>query len=133
VSGERGQAWYPIGKVGWLFRHIREGTGVTAGQPGLLQPALPQPGRLDDASAARIIGVRQGQAGDLLPVRDQAGRWHAVPGLSPPRRAAVREHETASGELGRLKAGVLAAAGQLRPVTMESLLAGSGWWLGGVA
>ena len=85
---------------------------------------LARPGSSGCGSARPVISCRS---------RDQAGRWHAVPGLSPPRRAAVREHETASGELGRLKAGVLAAAGQLRPVTMESLLAGSGWWLGGVA
>jgi len=133
VSGERGQTWYPIGKVGCLSRHIRENLGVTAGQPCLLQPALAQPGWLDDASVAGIIGLRQGQAGDLVPFRDQAGRWHAVPGLSPPRRAAVWECEAASDELGRRRAGVLAAAGQLKPVTMEALIARSGSWLRGAA
>jgi hypothetical protein len=45
VSGEREQNWYPIGKVGWFTRHIREGIEVTAGQLALLQPALAQPGR----------------------------------------------------------------------------------------
>jgi len=133
VSGERGQTWYPIGKVGCLSRHIRENLGVTAGQPCLLQPALAQPGWLDDATVARMIGVRQNQAGDLMPFRDQAGRWHAVPGLSPPRRAAVWECEAASDELGRRRAGVLAAAGQLKPVTMEALIARSGSWLRGAA
>jgi hypothetical protein len=43
VSGEREQNWYPIGKVGWFTRHVREGIEVTAGQPALLQPALLQP------------------------------------------------------------------------------------------
>jgi hypothetical protein len=133
VSGERGQNWYLIGKVGWLTRDIREGTWVTAGQFGLLQPALAWPGWLDDASVARILGVRQGQAGDIVRVRDQAGRWHAAPGLSPPRRAAVREYEAAIGALCRLRAGVPAAAGQLKPVTMEVLLARSGFLLGGAA
>jgi len=132
VSGARGQAWYPIGKVGWLTRHIGEGTGVAVGQLGLLQLALAQPGWLDDASVAGIIGLRQGQAGDLVPFRDQAGRWHAAPGLSPLRRAAVWEYEPATGELGQLKAGLL-AAGQLTPVTMEALLAEAGLRLRGAA
>ena len=57
VSGEREQNWYPIGKVGWFTQHIREGIEVTAGQLGLLQPALAQPCRLDDATVARIIRV----------------------------------------------------------------------------
>ena len=35
VSGEREQNWYPIGKVGWFTRHIREGIEVTAEQPGI--------------------------------------------------------------------------------------------------
>jgi hypothetical protein len=55
VSGEGEQNWYPIGKVGWFTQHIREGVEVTAGQLALLQPALAQPGRLDDAAVARII------------------------------------------------------------------------------
>ncbi|SRR5712671_3206593 len=51
--------------------------------------------------------------------------WNAVPGLTPVQRAAVREYEAAIGELRRLNAEVLAAAGQLKPVTIEALLAGS--------
>jgi hypothetical protein len=72
VSGEREQNWYPIGKVGWFAQHIREGIEVTAGQLGLLQPALAQPGRLDDATVARIIRVHQDQAGDLMLFQNQA-------------------------------------------------------------
>ncbi len=59
VSGEREQNWYPISKVGWFTQHIREGIEVTAEQLALLQPALAQPYRLDDATAARIIQVHQ--------------------------------------------------------------------------
>ena len=40
------------------------------------------------------------------------------------QRAAVREYE-AIGELRRLNAEMLAAAGQLKPVTIEALLARS--------
>jgi len=43
----------------------------------------------------------------------------------PRQRAAVREYEAAIGELRRLNAEVLAAAGQLKPVTIEALLARS--------
>jgi len=42
VSDEREQNWYPIGSVGWFTQHIREGIEVTAGQLGVLQPALAQ-------------------------------------------------------------------------------------------
>ena len=41
------------------------------------------------------------------------------------QRAAVQEYEAAIGELRRLNAEVLAAAEQLKPVTIEALLARS--------
>jgi hypothetical protein len=125
VSGEREQNWYPIGKVGWFTQHIREGIEVTAEQLRLLQPALAQPYRLDDATVARIIRVHQDQAGDLTLFKNQAGRWNGMPGLTAAQRAAVGEYEAAIGELRRLNAEVLAAAEQLKPVTIEALLARS--------
>jgi phosphatidylserine decarboxylase len=56
---------------------------VTAGQPALLQPALAQPGRLDDATVARIIrrrdvmtGAASARVGEWLPSDQQVlGRW----------------------------------------------------------
>jgi hypothetical protein len=66
-------------RVGWFTQRIREGIEVTAEQLGLLQPALAQPGRLDDATVARIIRVHQGQADDLMLFQNQADRWSAVP------------------------------------------------------
>ncbi len=125
MSGEGEQNWYPIGKVGWFTQHIREGIEVTAGQLGMLRPALAQPGRLDDATVARIIRVHQDQASDLTLFQNQADRWNAVPWLTAAQRAAVREYEAAIGELRRLNAEVLAAAEQLKPVTIESLFARS--------
>jgi hypothetical protein len=130
TSGQQDSARYPAQVP---YQHIRGGIGVTAGQLALLQPALAEPGRLDDAAVAGIIGVHRHQAGGLMLSRDQAGRWNAVPGLTPAWRAAVWEYEAAIGELRRLKAGVRAAAGQLRPVTIEVLLARSGLWLRGAA
>lgn len=62
MSGEREQDWCPIGKIGWFIQHIREGIEVTAGQLALLRAALAQPGRLDDATVARIIRVHQDHA-----------------------------------------------------------------------
>ena len=115
MSGGREQNWYPIGKVGWFTQHVREGIEVTAGQLALLQPALAQPYRLDDATVGWIIRVHQ----------NQADRWNAGPGLTPAQRAAVQEYEAAIGELRRLNAEVLAAAGQLKPVTIKALLARS--------
>jgi hypothetical protein len=103
VRDEREQNWYPIGKVGWFTQHIREGIEVTAGQLDLLQPALAQPYRLDDATVARIIRVHQDQADDLMLFQNQADRWNAVPGLTAAQRAAVQEYEAAIGELRRLK------------------------------
>ncbi len=54
--------------------------------------------------------------------QNQAGRWNAVPGLTAAQLAAVAEYEAAIGELRRLNAEVLAAAGQLKSVTIEALL-----------
>lgn len=48
-----------------------------------------------------------------------------MPKLSPAQRAAVGVYEAAIGELRRLNAEVLAAAGQLKPVTVEAMLARS--------
>jgi hypothetical protein len=125
VSGEREQNWYPVGKVGWFTQHIREGIEITAEQLTLLQPALAQPYRLDDATVARIIRVHQDQAGDLVLFQNQADRWNAEPELTPAQRAAVAEYEAAIGELRRLNAEVLTAAEQLKLVTIEALLARS--------
>ncbi len=130
TSGQRDSARCPAQAP---YQHIRKGIGVTAGQLGLLQPARAGPGGLDHAAVARIMGVHQHQAGGLVLSQDQVGRWNAVPGLTRAQRAAVREYEDAIGELRDLKDGVLAAAGQLKPVTMEVLLARSGLWLRGAA
>ena len=52
---------------------------------------------------------------------------NGAPCLGSPRleRAAVQEYEAAIGELRRLNAEVLAAAQQLKPLTIEALLAKS--------
>ena len=125
VSGGREQNWYPISKVGWFTQHVREGIEVTAEQLDLLRPALAQPYRLDDATVARIIRVHQDQADDLELFQNQADKWNAIPGLTPAQRAALHEYEAAIGELRRLNAEVLAAAEQLKPVTIEAMLARS--------
>lgn len=67
----------PISRVGWFTRHIREGIEVTAEQLTLLQPALAQPYRLDDATVARIIRVHKDQAGDLV-LFTSARAWVSV-------------------------------------------------------
>ena len=59
---EREQNWYPVSQVGWFTAHIREGIAVAGHQLELLQPALARPGRLDDATVARIIRVHHDQA-----------------------------------------------------------------------
>ena len=75
------QNWYPIDMVGWFTEHVREGVEVTAGQLGLLAPALAEPYRLDDATVARIVRVHFDQAADLVLFQNQADRWNAMPGL----------------------------------------------------
>ena len=129
-SGQQDSAQYPVQAP---CQQIRGGIGVTAGQLGLLQFALAEPGRLDDATVARIIGVHRHHAGGLILSQDQVGRWNAVPGLTPAHCAGVWGYEDAIAELRRLKVGVLAAAGQLKPVTIEALPARSGLWLRGAA
>jgi hypothetical protein len=51
---------------------------------------------------------------------------NALPRLIPAARAALPEDESATGGLRRLISGVLSAAGQLKPVAIEALLARSG-------
>ncbi len=125
VRDEREQNWYPIGKVGWFTQHIREGIEVTAEQLRLLQPALARPYQLDDATVARTVRVQEDQADDLVLFQNQADKWSSMPGRTPAQRAAVQEYEAAIGDLRRLNAEVLAAAEQLKPLTIEALLAKS--------
>jgi len=49
-----------------------------------------------------------------------------MPRLIPAARAALPEDESATGGLRRLISGALSAAGQLKPVAIEALLARSG-------
>jgi hypothetical protein len=65
----------PIGTAGWFTQHICEGIEVTAGQLAVLQPALAQPGRADDATVAQIIWVHT-ELGERLATR--AGRPRLV-------------------------------------------------------
>src|SRR5664280_2562037 len=116
------QNWYPIDMVGWFTEHVREGVEVTAGQLGLLAPALAEPYRLDDATVARIVRVHFDQAADLVLFQNQADRWNAMPGLDAAQRAAVAEYVAVIDELARLNVEVLAAAERLKPVTIEALL-----------
>jgi hypothetical protein len=127
---EREQNWYPIRDVGWFTRHTREGIAVTARQLELLQPALAEPYRLDDATVAGIIRVHQDQADDLVLFQNQADRWKAAPELTASQRAAVEAYEAAIAELRELNTTVLAAAEKLKPVTIEAMFAKSDLELG---
>jgi len=86
VSGEREQNWYPIGKAGWFTQRIREGIEVTAGQLGLLQPALAQPGRLDDATVAPIIRVHHHRGPAPRLARNGLKQQRNGPGAVVPER-----------------------------------------------
>jgi hypothetical protein len=93
VSGEREQNWYPIGKVGWFTQHIREGIEVTAEQLGLLQPALAQPYRLDDATVARIIRVHRDQV-MTISCCSRSKPTNGTPCLGSPRPSAPQPRRT---------------------------------------
>jgi hypothetical protein len=127
---EREPNWYPVSQVGWFTAHIREGIAVAGHQLELLQPALARPGRLDDATVARIIGVHQDQAGDLVYFQHQADKWKALPGLTAAQRAAVAGYEAALARLRQVNSDVLAAAGQLTGTTIGAVLAKSDLELG---
>jgi hypothetical protein len=124
------QNWYPVSQVGWFTAHIREGIAVTGHQLELLQPALARPGRLDDATVARIIRVHQDQAGDLVYFQNQADKWKALPDLTAAQRAAVAGYEAALAQLRQVNSDVLAAADQLARITIEAVLARSDLELG---
>ncbi len=127
---EREQNWYPVSQVGWFTAHIREGIAVTGHQLELLQPALARPGRLDDATVARIIRVHQDQAGDLVYFQNQADKWKGLPDLTAAQRAAVAGYEAALAQLRQVNSDVLAAADQLTRTTIEAVLAKSDLELG---
>jgi hypothetical protein len=114
---EREQNWYPVSQVGWFTAHIREGIAVTGHQLELLQPAPARPGRLDDATVARIIRVHQDQAGDLVYFQNQADKWKGLPDLTAAQRAAVAGYEAALAQLRQVNSDVLAAADQLTRTT----------------
>ena len=127
---EREPNWYPVSQVGWFTAHIREGIAVSGHQLELRQPALARPGRLDDATVARIIGVRHDQAGDLGLFQNQADKWKALPDLTAGQRARIAGYEAALAQLRQVTSEVLAAADQLTGTTIEAVLATSGLELG---
>jgi len=127
---EREQNWYPVSQVGWFTAHIQEGIAVTGHQLKLLRPALARPGLLDEATVARIIGVHQDQAGDLVLFQNQAGRWKATPGLTAAQQADVAGYEAAVAQLRQVNSDMLAAADQLTRTTIEAVLARSDLELG---
>jgi hypothetical protein len=127
---EREPNWYPVSQVGWFTAHIREGIAVTGHQLELLQPALARPGRLDDATVARIIRVHHDQAGDLVYFQHQADKWKALPDLTAGQRARIAAYEALIAQLRQVNSEVLAAAGQLTRTTIEAVLAKSDLELG---
>ena len=82
VSGEREQTGTPSTR---LVVHPAHPRGYR-GHRRTSRPALAQPGRLDDATVARIIRMHQDQADDVVLFQNQADRWNAVPCLRDPAR-----------------------------------------------
>lgn len=116
--------WQPIDKLPMIAWAIDGMTESAEEQLGNLRAAEDRPHVLDLPTVDRVIRVYTEQQGDLWLYREQLARWRAQR-LTTAQRAEVARLEQRLATLGAHIAALLALAAQLRPHTIESILAKS--------
>jgi len=116
--------WQPIEQlplITWAIDGMLESADE---QLGNLQQAEDQPHVLDLPTVDRVIKVYTEQQGDLWLYREQLARWGKL-ALNEAQRAEVTRLEQRLTTLGTHINALLVLAQQLRPHTIESILAKS--------
>ena len=116
--------WQPIEQlplIAWAIDGMAESAEE---QLANLHEAEIRPHVLDLPTVDRVIRVYTEQQGDLWLYREQLARWGAQP-LTAAQRAEVTRLEARLAALGAHIEALLALAQQLRPHTIESILAKS--------
>ena len=121
--------WQPISQlplIAWAIDGMAESADE---QLGNLHEAETQPHVLDLPTVDRVIKVYTEQQGDLWLYREQLARWCKL-ALTDTQRAEVTRLDERLTTLGTRIEAILALAQQLRPHTIESILAKSDLELG---
>ena len=116
--------WQPISQlplIAWAIDGMAESAEE---QLGNLQQAEDQPHVLDLPTVDRVIKAYTEQQGDLWLYREQLARWGKL-ALNEAQRAEATRLEQRLATLGARIDEILALAQQLRPHTIESILAKS--------
>jgi hypothetical protein len=116
--------WQPISQLPQIAWMIDGMTESAEEQLGNLHEAEDQPHVLDLPTVDRVIRVYTEQQGDLWLYREQLARWGKL-ALTDAQRAEVTRLEGRLATLGAHIDALLALAQQLRPHTIESILAKS--------
>jgi hypothetical protein len=116
--------WQPISKLPMIAWAIDGMTESAEEQLGNLRQAEGQPHVLDLPTVDRVICVYTEQQGDLWLYQEQLARWGRL-ALMAAQRAEVTRLEQRLATLRTLIEALLALAQQLRPHTIESILAKS--------
>ncbi len=116
--------WQPITQLPLIAWAI-DGMAESADEQLInLQQAEDQPHVLDLPTVDRVIKVYTEQQGDLWLYREQLARWCKL-ALTDTQRAEVTRLDERLTTLGTRIEAILALAQQLRPHTIESILAKS--------
>jgi len=121
--------WQPISQlplIAWAIDGMAESAEE---QLANLHEAEDQPHVLDLPTVDRVIKVYTEQQGDLWLYREQLARWGKL-ALTDAQRAEVTRLDERLATLGARIETLLALAAQLRPHTIESILAKSDLELG---
>jgi len=116
--------WQPITQLPLIAWAIDGMTESAEEQLANLREAEDRPHVLDLPTVDRVIRVYTEQQGDLSLYREQLARWGRL-ALTDAQRAEVTRLEQRLATLGTRIDAILALAQQLRPHTIESILAKS--------
>jgi len=116
--------WQPISQLPLIAWAIDGMVGSAEEQLGNLHKAETRPHVLDLPTIDRVIRVYTEQQGDLSLYREQLARWGKL-ALTDAQRAEVTRLTQRLATLGAHIETLLALAAQLRPHTIESILAKS--------
>jgi hypothetical protein len=126
---QREPNWQPLSQLP-LIAHMIDGMTDSAEEQFInLQKAEAQPHVLDNATVDRLIRVYTEQKNDLWLYEEQLARWRKQ-SPSAAQAAEITRLEQRLGQLRTLIDDLLARGRQLRPYTIDSILAKSDIELG---
>jgi hypothetical protein len=125
VSEGQKPQWLPLNKLPLIASMIDGMLADTEEQYQKLLEARPRPHVLDDYTVGRVTKLYGDQRQDVALYAQQVARWADQP-LTPAQREEVERLQAQMKKLGEVTATILSLAEELKPRTIDRLLAKSG-------